>query len=116
MVDFSALALAPCLAVFGKPVLFTPAASQPLASPYPVNGIWEEQHVDIPLTEGGVLSANTIDLGVRLDDFAALPAQGDKVAISDTTQWRPELIGNYLVDDVKPDGQGGAKLILKRQR
>jgi hypothetical protein len=114
-VNFSALALSPAIAVFGKPVTFTPAASQPAAEPYQISGIWEEQHIDIQLDQGGVLSANNLDLGVRLHDFAAVPRQNDIIAISDTTLWRPELIGTYLVDDIKPDGQGGAKLVLKRQ-
>jgi hypothetical protein len=101
--------------VFGKPITVTPAQSQPGKPAYPARGIWEEQHVDIPLGEGGILSANTLDLGIKLDEFAAIPAQGDFVALTATKFWRPELIGTYVIDDFKPDGQGGAKIILKRQ-
>lgn len=114
--DFAALVLGPAMQAFGKPFTVTPSASLPDAAPYRVCGIWEEQHVDIQTMDGGVLSSNTIDLGIKLDDFTAVPQQGDMVALTSVRDWRPELLGNYIIDDVKPDGQGGAKIMLKRQR
>jgi len=114
--DFDRLVLRPALHAFGKPITVTPTKSQPNNPlPYPACGIWEEQHVDIPLMDGGVLSSNSLVLGIRLHEFAVIPVQGDFVAISDTRCWRAELIGNYIIDDYKPDGQGGAKIVLKRQ-
>jgi hypothetical protein len=114
--DFDRLVLRPAMHAFGKPITITPTVSQPNAAPYPARGVWEEQHVEIPLMDGGLLSANTLDLGIRLSEFAVRPVQGDFVGIADTRFWRPELIGSYVINDVKPDGQGGAKIILKRQQ
>lgn len=118
-VDFSGLVLAPAMDAFAKPVTFAPTASQPSVAAFPARGVWSVRHLDVPLDGEGSLSARTLMLGIRLAEFATQPLQGDSVTI--TTDDQVTIPGvaigtpvNFLIDDVQPDGQGGATLILKR--
>jgi hypothetical protein len=120
--DFSALVLGPCVAVFGWPALVTPLKSQPNAKPYSANGIWTITDIDIPLDDGEVMSNRTLKFGIRLSDFTVAPKQGDWITASvqylPLTYWQgdfdPGSNIDLIVDDVRPDGQGGATLVLKR--
>lgn len=122
MVDFSSLVLTPCQDAFGKPVTVTPKASQPFGQPYPARGIWTVEHLDVPLEDGGTLSSRTLKLGIRLAEFSFSPRQGDWISTVacelPLTYWQGEFQAganiDFLIDDLHPDGQGGAELILKR--
>jgi hypothetical protein len=120
--DFSRLVLGPNISVFGKRVTVTPKASQPNAAPYCVKGIWEVVHVDLVTEDGGNLSSKTLKLGIRLSDFSFAPKKGDWISTPACDlplvywqgEFEPGSIIDFLIDDIRPDGQGGATLLLKR--
>ena len=120
--DFADLVLAPAMDVFAKAVTFTPVVSQPGADPYAARGVWSITDVDIVTDDGGSFSNRTLKLGISLNDYAAAPQQGDLIAAQATDlplgYWQGAITAgviNFIVDDFRPDGQGGATLILKRQ-
>ena len=120
--DFSRLVLGPSIRAFGRPVTVTPKASQPNAAPYPACGIWTIQVQDVALDDGAVLSTRRLELGIRLRDFQFAPKQGDWISTCahelPLAYWEgefdPRANIDLLVDDFRPDGQGGAVLVLKR--
>lgn len=112
MIDFAALALGPGIAAFGRPVTVTPLPARPVLPAFPASGIWAVRNVDIPLDEGGSMNSTTITLGIRLSDWPVPPVQGMAVRVPPAGSYPDE--GTLWVDDVDPDGQGGAMLTLKR--
>lgn len=111
MIDFSALVLSPCMAVFARPITVDPIASVPDAPPYLAEGIWTSRPVDIAMEDGSIMSSQNHTLGIKADAFAVPIIQGDRVTI-DAYMSLPR-IGVCLVDDVDDDGQGGSVLTLK---
>jgi hypothetical protein len=120
--DLSALVLGPNMDVWAKPVTVTPIKSQPGQSAYSAQGIWTQSDIDVLLDGGERLASSTLTLGIKLDDFAAAgagvwPAVGDQISVlrSDIPGLAAGVTGsaNFVIDVVRPDGQGGAKLTLK---
>lgn len=114
-VDFDAMVVGPCMRAFAEPVDYRPQAGAPFA----VEGVFDEAYQAL-LPLGGTHGEETLGLGgmpgtdstgpalgVRLASFAMLlaspPAQGDQL----TVRGKP-----FLVRDVRPDGLGGAMLLL----
>jgi hypothetical protein len=120
--DFSGLVLAPAMAAFALPVTITPLVSQKNAAPYAAQGIWTITDLDLVLEDGEAFSNRTLKFGIRLSDYVVAPKQGDWVTSAvkylPLTYWQgdfdPTSDIDLIVDDVRPDGQGGATLILKR--
>jgi hypothetical protein len=104
MIDFAGLVLSPCMATLAIAVTITPTVSQPHAAAYANRGIWTVQDVDVVLEDGSIIASKSYTLGIALADYAIAPLVGDGVAIG---------ADNYLVDMVRPDGQGGVRLMLK---
>lgn len=104
-VDFSALVLAPNMSTFAVPITITPVRSQPGQPAYVAEGIWSTVDMDVMLEDGSKLASTTLQLGIRLADFAVLPQPSDQVTFGANEK--------YLIDIVRDDGQGGGKLILK---
>ena len=103
-IDFADLVLGPAMATFAIPVTITPTVSQPSAAAYSAQGIWTVQDVDVLLEDGSTIASKSYWLGIALGEFTIAPIKGDGVTLN----------GNgYLIDQVRPDGQGGAKLVLK---
>lgn len=103
-IDFSGLVLGPAMATFAIPITVSPIVSQPTAAAYAAQGVWTVQDVDILLEDGSTLASKSYWLGIKLADYAVVPIKGDGVTVN----------GNgYVIDQVRPDGQGGAKLVLK---
>ncbi len=103
-VDFSSLVLAPCMATFAIPITVTPTVSQPGAQGYAAQGIWDVREVDVVLEDGSTLASKTYIVGIRLAEYAVAPRNGDGIVINGN---------NYIIDQMRPDGQGGARLVLK---
>ena len=113
-IDFDALVLAPLQALFGKPIIVTPIASQPAAAPYLSRGDLRIQNIDM-LLEDGIMSTQVITMGVRKADFATFVAPGDKILIGFVTVASTVVGGTaYLIDDTDDDAQGHSILTLKR--
>lgn len=121
-IDFSSLVLAPAMATFAKPVLIVPQVSQPNAAPYSARGIWTVQEQTLVSAED-TFTSTSIVLGIRWVDFPATgPAEGDMLHTSARNlplgYWQgqidPDATIEFMIDAVTPDGQGGAKITLKR--
>lgn len=93
------LALQGGLRHFAGPVTYRPATG----GSFSVDGVWEAAHKELDLGGETVVSTVSPALGVRLVDFPVEPLVGDQFDREGNT---------YEIDDVQPDGQGGAKLIV----
>lgn len=121
-IDFSVLVLGPCQEAFGKVATITPRASMPGAPSYDNRGIWAVKDVQIVTEDGTILSNRTITFGIRLSEYGVPPKQGDLITtkvgdlpigfVQETMGPDTPII--FLVDDQKPDGQGGAVITVKR--
>ena len=100
-VDFNSLVLIPNMLVFAIPVTHTPVGGVG----YLTQGIWSMTHLDVMMDDGAKLSTVTISLGIALSQFDFIPAVGDMITLASGQ--------TFLIDDIQPDGQGGAKLLLK---
>lgn len=102
MIDWDTAVLAPTNAVFGESVLYAPAAG----GSFTISGVFDEAYRSVELIDGdiGVPSVGPV-LGVRLAEFPAAPAQGDRLTILRTGI-------AYTVREPRPDGHGAAKLML----
>lgn len=121
--DFSKLVLAPAMAVFSKPVTVTPQRSNPNAAPYSARGVWTVQSTLIIGEMGAPFSSVNLKFGIRFADYPArVPVQGDWITTASCNlplgYWEGEVDPNanidFIIDDIIPDGQGGAALTLKR--
>lgn len=104
MIDWSAMVLAPCIAAFGEPVVYTPAGGAAIT----VSGVFDEANHDLDLAGGTPQTTEAPVLGVRLADFTTgQPQPEDTLTVTRT--------GNiYVVREVRLDGHGGAKLLLNQ--
>ena len=88
-----------CLAALGEAVEYLPADG-PSAS---ISGVFDGPHQDVDPQTGAVVSSVQYSVGIRLSDLSAEPAQNDHLIVRGR---------EYVVIDVRPDGQGGASLRL----
>lgn len=126
--DFSSLVLAPCQAAFGKPILFSPFISQPGVQPFMAGGIWTVRYTDVLLEDGSCLTTRLLTVDIQLNEidpvsgapwWPVTPVQGDHVGITADEQFEePGIVAGQIVDcvvdDVRRDSGGAAKLILKQ--
>ena len=70
-----------------------------------VRGIFDANHTSIGIHDGVTYSTVAPMLGIRLADFQSSLVQRDRFEIENVL---------YEVLDIKPDGQGGAELTLRR--
>ena len=105
MIDWDANVLQPLMGVFGEPITYQPAAFR--SRPFTITGVFDDGYMALVLLDdGGPANAsfNPV-LGIRLAEFPSPPKQSDRLTVQST--------GNsYVVNLVKPDGKGGAKLEL----
>ncbi|SFT11733.1 hypothetical protein [Methylobacterium sp. yr668] len=112
MIDFAALALGPGIAAFGRPVTVTPLASSPVRLPFAATGVWTVKNTSIQLEGDQSMNTTVLTLGIRLADWKYRPEQFSVVRIPAAGFYPDE--GSLWIDDIDPDGQGGATLTLKR--
>jgi hypothetical protein len=76
------------------------------------------------MEDGSVLASKSIELGIQYSLFTVPPKKGDSVQITLTEFMISQMAqaavtrgfanpANYLIDQVRPDGQGGARIVLK---
>ncbi len=122
MIDWDSVVIGPAVAIFGEPVLYQPMISAGPIGPldsrivggaaFQIIGVFDSEYVELqPLGIGDMIgmpsqisSARPV-LGIQLSQFTTPPAQGDVLTIVLTGQ-------RYVVAEVRPDGHGGAKLLL----
>tara|TARA_R110002074_G_scaffold253081_2_gene425070 strand:- start:16479 stop:16814 length:336 start_codon:yes stop_codon:yes gene_type:complete len=97
--------LAACMDVFGD------AHTVAFVAPVVVNaefgtgrGVFDAAHELVEMGGEGPVSTTGPVLGIRLSEFTVPPVEANEVVIDGAT---------YRINDVQPDGQGGAKLMLK---
>lgn len=112
MIDFAALALAPGITAFARPVSIRPVRSQPGAAPYHARGVWASRPVEIQTEDGRVLNSRVITLGIMLAEFTAAPKTRDLIDVPAAGFYPAE--GRHWIEDIDLDGQGGASLTLKK--
>lgn len=101
-IDFNAICLAPCIAAFGQPAVYRPAAGPPVC----LNGVFNEFSKDEKLDGGGDMIIITRPiLGINLNDIPSgiYPCEGEIIEV-DNRVWQ-------IVDPIV-DGLGGMKLHL----
>jgi hypothetical protein len=98
-VDWDQMVLAPNMAVFGECATYSPKGG----SPFQVTGIFDEEYHEVGLLEGPAITSAMPVLGIRLAEFPSPPKQGDQLTVCGKT---------FAVREVRPDGHGGAKLML----
>ncbi|MBP2494708.1 hypothetical protein ABID82_006948 [Methylobacterium sp. PvP062] len=112
MIDLAALALGPGIAAFGRPVTVTPPASTPVRPPFDATGVWTVRNTNVGLEAEQSLNTTVLTLGIRLSDWTYEPEQFALVRMPAAGFYPDE--GTLWIDDIDPDGQGGATLTLKR--
>ena len=105
MIDWGALVLSPVMDVFAQPIVVTPTVSQPSVQPYPAQGVFKAEEASIPLEDGEIVATTVYTLGIRLSDYPIPIVPEDQLAVAGFT---------FAIDQLHPDGQGGATLTLKR--
>lgn len=114
MIDFDALVLGPAMTVFAKPIIVNPVRSQPGHAAYAARGVWAIKPIDVQTEDGSVMSSRIYTLGVKLSEFLVPPTEEDQVTITNVIiRDVMRATATFLIDDVDPDGQGGAVWTLK---
>ena len=85
---------------FGEPATYAPQGG---AAPVSLTAVFEENALVVSTELGVLIRSGRPGIGVVLADIPVPPRRGDQVTIRSTA---------YKVQDVDPDGQGGAKLLL----
>lgn len=93
-------ALSQTFNTFGEPAIYWPK-SEPS---FPITGVFFRNFQTQTATQNAVLQSSEIRLSVKLDQFPAEPDEGDRVQVRGQT---------YGVIEYRPDGLGGADLILQ---
>ena len=95
MIDFNALALSPCIAAFGKPIVYQPGAGMPVT----LIGIFNEAAMDEKITgDGQVVQERVPTVAINLRDLPfgmPLPCRNEIVMIGE----RMFQIGEPLKDN-----------------
>jgi hypothetical protein len=110
-VNLGALVLPAAMNAFAIPVAFTPNDGTP---PFTGRGSYAYRETDLILDDGSALASVVISLGISLAEFPVIPKVGYALVL---TPQNPPLSSfgpcSFTVDKVRPDGQGGATLVLK---
>ena len=99
------------MAAFARPVTVLADGAHPA---FEARGIWAIRPVDVALLAEGNLNTQVVTLGIRLSDWERPPAQFMRLHVPAAGSLPDE--GALWIDDIDPDGQGGAKLTLKTGR
>ncbi len=84
LIDFNSLTLAPCIAVFGQPVVYQPAAGAPIALTGIFNAVATEDKIS---GDGQVVQVVTPTLAINAADLPAgapLPVRNELVQVNGT--------------------------------
>lgn len=107
-IDWDGLVIGPCMQAFGDDTVIWTSA-EPGAQPLTITAIFDNgfRALMVEGGDGGMapdhITASTPILGVQLSQFPTPPMQGDTVTVGGQV---------YQVNEVQPDGKGGAHLQL----
>lgn len=101
-IDWDKTVIGPLMGVFGQPATYQP----PGGVAFNVSVVYDEAYQELAaLDDGSDLTIETPVVGVQLSEFTTAPEQGGQLTITGTGEV-------FLVKQVRPDGRGGAKLML----
>lgn len=100
-VDFDKLVNKPLSRIFGQTVAYTPPSG---GDPVSASGVWWKAHQTVETDGESNFSSTAPTLGIRLSEWPVAPIQYGQVEVDGQS---------YKIEEVQPDGEGGAKLILK---
>jgi hypothetical protein len=93
----------------------TPVVSRPAEASYDGRGIWTQKPVLVDTGTGQLLTKD-LTLGIDLAEWLPpYPTRDDQVTIPDGPGGSPDIIGTWTISEFRPDGQGGAELVLKNR-
>ncbi len=111
-IDFGKLVYEPSFNVFGRPVTFTPAASQPGHVAYTGRGIYSTQPVDVLTENNAILSDAMTILDILEAEFSVLPVQGDTISIP--AYLTLPALGAFEIIETKSNGGGETTLSIRK--
>lgn len=112
MINFDALVLGPCQAVFGDTAIVTPVRSAPKAAPFAVRGIYRLVGADATDSDGMITRMDNYTFSVRLSELPIQVQRGDKVSNINL----PFLKGLvFTIEDTGDDGFGAQAWVLKAE-
>lgn len=86
--------------VFGELITHSPQAVEP----YTFKAIFDNESSVIDPNSGMAVMLEKPQINVLLSDMKVVPKKGDTIAVRSK---------NYKIEQIKPDGQGGASIMLK---
>lgn len=99
--DLAAMVGSAARDAFATTVLYRPEGGAPIA----IAAIFHAEHAEAGLAGGVPVATTAPVLDVLLADLPVEPEEGDTLTIAGS---------DYRVVDIRPDGMGGAKLLLHR--
>lgn len=114
-VDWSRAVQLPLYNLYARPVVITPAASQPGGAAYPARGIFDTDGMDFPGMDGSIISNSRTILDIRTIEFPVWPIQSDIIDIPPDPGSTIEG-GLFEVIDVNGFADGGGELTLTLRR
>ena len=115
MIDFDALVLAPATDIFAIAATITPLVSQPGAPAYPARVVYTSQKLEVLMQDDTIFADQETRIDIRFNDFLVTPPiRGDQIEMTEPSH--PSFGNVYWIGDSHPDGQGGAKLLLRTQQ
>lgn len=100
MIDFDAAVLAPCFAIFGEPVTWTPARGAPIAT----TGVFDEKAIEVKFQDGTEVHEARPVVNLRAAILPSLPLQGDRITIRGVP---------YVITNIDPDSAGDLRCGLR---
>lgn len=101
--DFAGLVLRPAMMAFSRAVV----ATAPGGDPFTARGDFRNEAAEVETVEGYHSTTEPV-LRVRLADWTDPPVQDMTLVIAGVDGVA------FTIDDVQPDGEGGARLLLKK--
>jgi hypothetical protein len=111
-VDFSQFVYAPNFAVFARPIIVTPVASQPSQPAYGARGIYGTAPVDIVGSDGSIFSDQKTIIDILEAEFPILPVQLDRIEVP-AVNGIPAA-GLFEVIDADTNGGGETTLTVRK--
>jgi hypothetical protein len=91
-----------CLATFGGACFYVPRDGDS----YELKGIFSNQYQGIDPETGFEVAQNIPNLGIKLDDWPAVPKEKDKIIVEGV---------EYIVQYTQKDGEGGAIVFMQKR-
>jgi hypothetical protein len=113
-IDFGLEVYAANYAVWARPIMVIPIASQPGMPSFDGRGIFHTGPVNVLLEDGSILSDQRTTLDVLEAEFGVLPGQRDIIRIPVDPDSGLPALGDFVVSDTSSNGGGETTLTLNK--